>query len=41
MGLTIINGILEDYLYEEDETDIVIPDGVTEIGKTHLLNLNP
>ena len=33
MGLTIINSILEDYLYEEDETDIVIPDGVTEIGK--------
>lgn len=32
MEFTITNGILEDYRYEEDETDIVIPDDVTSIG---------
>lgn len=33
MGFEIKNGVLEEYREEPDVTEIVIPDGVTEIGE--------
>ena len=32
MSFKIENGVLEEYLQKNGETEVIIPDGVTEIG---------